>query len=118
MELIVVSNNPVYCGTAFVAPTNSNDVANGESINLGKIGAVNIYPNPVSEVLNIKWNTATDTDLTIELLTVTGQRLLTKTVQGNDFSAEMNVEDVQAGVYLLRVKMSDGEEEVFRVVKR
>lgn len=118
MELIVVSNNPVYCGTAFVAPINGSDVTNGEAIGGSKIGAVNIYPNPVSEVLNIKWNIATDADLTIELLTVTGQRLLTKTAQGNDFSVEMDVEDVQAGVYLLRVKMSDGVEEVFRMVKR
>ena len=116
--LIAVSNDPVYCGTALVAPDDNSGIANGQAIGLGKIGEVTIYPNPVSDKLNVKWDTVQDAPVSIELLAITGQVVLQHSTPANDLRYDLDVADVRPGVYMLRVRTADGEVGVFRVVKR
>ncbi len=62
-----------------------------------------IYPNPARDVLNINSNKVIES---IQIVSVSGQ--LMRTVQGNSDLEEINISDLQAGMYYLLIK-SEGE---------
>lgn len=76
---------------------------------------VKSYPNPVTDVLHIEWNGATDATQNIKLFNTTGQLLLNEVARSASYQLDMA--KFQSGVYWLQI--SNGEEQVLhRVVKR
>ena len=71
-----------------------------------------VFPNPVADNLNVRWELAINRDLSLELYNLNGRLLLNRTVAGAAKSASLNTAALPAGVYLLRI---DGA--VRRVVK-
>lgn len=65
---------------------------------------VSVFPNPTSDVLNIR---GIEEDETVRLFSPTGTLL--KSSQG----AELNMEDLAAGIYLLQVRT-----QIYKVVKQ
>jgi hypothetical protein len=63
----------------------------------------NVYPNPVINELRFS-NTKI---ILAQIFSVTGQQL--KSVFGNEISSGINVSDLKEGMYIVRIKSSDGE---------
>ena len=61
-----------------------------------------IYPNPVSDVLNI---TSEKNINTIKLLDHTGRTLMSKTIQAQN--ADLNISDFESGTYLVEMRGED-----------
>ncbi|GGG63183.1 T9SS-dependent choice-of-anchor J family protein [Epilithonimonas arachidiradicis] len=76
---------------------------------IAKHNTVKIYPNPAKNVVNIGTDLAVKS---IELFSMTGQLLKTFSKD----SKQINVGDLKAGNYLLRVK-SEGKDESFKLIK-
>lgn len=74
--------------------------------------AVNIYPNPVKDVLNISY---TQNMTGLELYNLLGQRVMVKTL--NDTQARMDLSGLPNGTYLLKVA-SDKNTNTIKVVKQ
>jgi photosystem II stability/assembly factor-like uncharacterized protein len=79
-------------------------------IHVGTIGinehskaSISVYPNPVTDVMNI---IATSNMQEIQVLNLLGEVLLNQTINTKSFS--MNTSDLKAGFYNLKIKMSDG----------
>lgn len=86
------------------------DVQNCTGINeLSGLTRLDIYPNPVSDNLNIKMETILRTDVKIEVINSFGLKVYQSpsyTVEGA-FNTSFNVSDLSSGVYFIMVKTSD-----------
>lgn len=86
------------------------DVQNCTGINeLSGLTHLEIYPNPVSDNLNVKMETILRTDVKIEVINSFGLKVYQSpsyTVEGA-FNTSFNVSDLSSGVYFIMVKTSD-----------
>ncbi len=105
--LVAVSDNPVYCGTALQNPGAGSGIASG----------FQLFPNPATDYLTIRWVTRFDSQVDIELLSIDGRQLLTAQAEGEAQFFRADLSELVSGVYVLQVRFGDGEMEVFRVVK-
>ncbi|MEQ8520713.1 MAG: PKD domain-containing protein, partial [Vicingaceae bacterium] len=71
--------------------------------------AVNIYPNPASDVVNINVSGVAGSVLNIEVSNIAGQVILTR--QLNDFNGsattELDISDLNKGVFLVKIYTED-----------
>lgn len=81
-------------------------INNMQNVNL------NVYPNPVNDILKIN---SEETIMTIELTNILGKVLLHKHV--NERSTEMYMGSYQSGYYLLHIVTKNGKEIVSKIVK-
>ena len=70
------------------------------------------YPNPVKDVLALRANSTIES---IEIYTVLGQKVLTQPIDA--LRSEINVGNLQAGNYLLKVSVN-GQTGTYSMVKR
>ena len=77
---------------------------------------VSIFPNPASEVVNIKFETPTDGAITLFLLNSTGNLLKTEQIQPATINKDINLQDLPSGVYYLRL-LKGKQVNVYKVVK-
>jgi uncharacterized repeat protein (TIGR01451 family) len=67
------------------------------------------FPNPASDVLNVNLNSERKMDLTISLINVDGKEIITRNTTANgNRHVMLNVGDVPAGFYFLRVSSNEG----------
>jgi hypothetical protein len=92
-------------------PNNVQDLAEQERMN--------VYPNPVSNELNISWANGSGKKVSLELINATGQRTFTKSVTWKEDHETISVQQLAPGMYWLAVKDEAGNV-VFRqgVVKQ
>jgi hypothetical protein len=87
-------------------------VTSNRSVSILDAGLV-AFPNPVGDVLSIRWDVALNQQLSMELYDLNGRMLQQKVVAGATKSASLDMTVLPSGVYLLRI---DGA--VRRIVKR
>ena len=90
-------------GLRIIDPTVENEMITTDNV-------IRIYPNPVRSSLFVESNINDK----IELLTLNG--IVVKTITVSDQQTIINVNDLQKGVYLLRVK-NDNEVDYFTICK-
>jgi hypothetical protein len=76
---------------------------------------VSVYPNPASDVLNVKYQTPTTTDAIITVFDVTGKTILIKTISEaatQEKVEQLIVSDLQKGAYYLRMESGESTETV------
>ncbi|MBA3827930.1 MAG: T9SS type A sorting domain-containing protein [Taibaiella sp.] len=72
-----------------------------------------VYPNPATNTLNIEWTASFGTDAVhISLISVTGQRVLEKTVSAQMLHAQLNTMGLNAGVYYCIIQSGSGRKAV------
>lgn len=74
---------------------------------------ISIYPNPVEDVLHIKFNT----DLIVKSVTIydfTGKEVINRTIQSSN---EINVSHLKSGSYVLKMNTSNGIKK-YRFIKK
>ena len=76
-----------------------------------------VYPNPVQESLNIEFMEEMPTRMEIELINANGKKLRSFLVDGHTVTESLNMRDLPAGLYFVRIKMSRDVTEVMKVWK-
>lgn len=71
---------------------------------------LNVYPNPVRDVLKIESETLVNS---VQILDVTGKLIFDKEV----FDNEVNVQNMQSGIYYLRINTADGQQYNKKMIK-
>lgn len=78
-----------------------------------------IYPNPVKEMLKINLGNPVEGNLNIEIMNIAGQRVYTQLISTEGFShAAVNVQQLKAGIYLIRISSNNqqiGERKFIKV---
>lgn len=76
---------------------------------------LNVYPNPTKNIININHSIA-GPGATMQIFSVTGQRLLTRTVAENSFFTSLDVSKLPGATYIL-VFINDGEKKQMKFEK-
>lgn len=104
-------------GCAAISDAFSPDVSEVGETKIAN-GAVRVFPNPVSDELEIKGTYGIiGQELSIELINLLGGREAQISTIGGEFSAEISVKNLPTGMYILRIK-SGSEIIQTKVVKR
>lgn len=74
-----------------------------------------VYPNPVSDQLQLKIENVSITDLSFKILDINGQLLVHKKIESNTTSIDMN--NFAPAVYFLKVLNSNKEAITYKIVK-
>lgn len=72
---------------------------------------MNVYPNPASNNLNVDFTLSNDADATVELLNGLGQVVATQVLGhvSGEQSVSIDVASLESGMYIVKVKTSNGE---------
>lgn len=71
------------------------------SVNSVTLNAVGVYPNPVSDYLNIALPVKIDGGLNIELIDVLGKSIIRQ--KSNDLLIQISISELKTGIYLLKI---------------
>ena len=71
--------------------------------------SVKVFPNPVKQNLNIKFDSKNNEDLIIQLYNISGKQILTKILKNKNKTETINFEKYNNGVYFLKTISSDGK---------
>jgi hypothetical protein len=78
--------------------------------------SVTIYPNPASEVINIKFDTPVDGEIIFFLINNQGGMAKTGKIEAATTNKEINMQDLPSGIYYLRLTKGNLVN-VYKVVK-
>ena len=92
--------------------SNTVSVVIGTSVDENDARLLTVYPNPANGKLTVRCENMER----IEVVSLTGQQLATMEVNGDH--AEVDLDDLQSGVYVLQVHTRDGVRHVTRIAKR
>lgn len=77
-----------------------------------------VYPNPTTDLLNIKADFASIANATVELYDITGKKIITDAgLFNNTDNATLDISHLQTGMYILRLK-NDGKVQEVKVIKK
>jgi hypothetical protein len=77
---------------------------------------VQIYPNPVSDILNVEFKNMVDQTIQVKLVDLTGKIVLRKEFSQPANTVRLNLISVSSGSYMLEVRAAD-KRKVFKIVK-
>ena len=76
------------------------------SINDYNIIQLDVYPNPASEIVNIKLNILNEV-ADLEIYNMLGKVVMKKSYDFNSGNLPLNISELSSGVYILKVSNSD-----------
>lgn len=89
----------------------------GESpINL-EAGLLEVFPNPGTDFVNVRYNVLNLDGAQLELLDVAGRRILRQPLKFNSGQMQIDIQNLEQGIYLLSLSNADGRQEYKKLVK-
>ena len=70
-------------------------------------GLFEIFPNPVSDILNIRFLLKETSKKHVEIININGQIVLTKGIKSGVEHAEIDVSELPKGVYFIRLNIDN-----------
>jgi hypothetical protein len=77
---------------------------------------VHIYPNPVSDMLDVEFKNMVDYTIQVRLVDLTGKTVLRKEISQPSNRLWLNLSSVSSGTYMLEIRAAD-KRKVFKIVK-
>lgn len=81
------------------------------------IDGINIFPNPVKDILNIDLGGENSPEVKVELNNLAGQLIMSKTFMNNENLLVMEMNTVPTGIYLMRVTTKKSKA-IFKIIKQ
>jgi hypothetical protein len=84
--------------------------------NLETMVSVTVYPNPASDILNIRFDEPLDEDVRLMIINAQGKPVRILVIEAATYEKQISLQDIPSGVYNLRLikgKLSN----VYKVVK-
>jgi hypothetical protein len=77
-----------------------------------------LFPNPVKKTLFISKNTSTDESLPVEIFSISGKLVWSKTFEyGGNNQIEIDLADLENGIYILKIT-SEGKMHNYKIIKQ
>jgi ELWxxDGT repeat protein len=73
-------------------------------------GMTSIYPNPANDILNVRIASAADSRISVVLTDINGTPLITRTTSSGETSLQMNIANLAAGVYFVKIISTNSSE--------
>lgn len=79
---------------------------------------VNIFPNPVSDILNVSFKMSDGMPLQLEVVNLAGQRIAQSYIQAtNGLNEKINTKNLPQGIYYLHIKSQEEDAMILKFVK-
>jgi hypothetical protein len=79
---------------------------------------ISYYPNPVLEVLYLKWELIENNSFTnVNIFTSTGRILKTYNIKEGEYSISLSFQDLQQGSYIVQLVYKSGEQKSITILK-
>jgi len=75
-----------------------------------------LYPNPVSDIVNLKYNSQNTNPATVNIYNLVGALVKSETVSNNNY--QLNVSDISNGVYIIEIRGNDWSESQKLMIQR
>ena len=80
-------------------------------------GGISIYPNPVSQTLNIQYNFKNNSKVRLEIFDVIGQQVYSRMMDNSENKTTVNTSNFMSGVYVVKLG-NEKEQFVSKFVKQ
>jgi hypothetical protein len=111
--------------TTFTASDNTIKISNGfqpqlyvtaveENIETGV--KITVYPNPASDIVNIRFDVALDQEVKLLMISSQGKPVKSIIIEATTIEKEINLQDLPSGIYYLRL-IKGNLSNVYKVVK-
>lgn len=98
---------------------NSTDSNSTEFTQSDEYIELSYYPNPVTEVLHIKWKNSLKSSVnSIEVFSTSGQKLNSTLITLQEENFEVNFYNHQQGMYNVILYYTDGQKKTFKIIKK
>ncbi len=113
-------NNTVnkVSGINIIIGKNTVSTSISEQPKVKETAAINVYPNPTNGIVKIDWEALNQKPNAVQIFDITGKLIVTKNIEANDLSAELNISEYTNGLYLVKVISKDGDTVVKKVFKQ
>ena len=106
--------NTMYAGCYFPMEVNLLRQHNSIIENVGEFLSFDVYPNPAKDIVHIEFSPDVNCRAA-EIYTMDGR--LVETCHGASLQTTIDISSLNSGVYMLKLRMSDGKEWSERIVK-
>ncbi len=112
----IIKHNVGYGGSTFnsyPAALNQCPTATLDLITLpNSISNFNLYPNPATNVVNVDFGIQNENNVTVSLMNTVGQTVVSKNMKAatGQQSVQFNTANLEAGIYLVKIKTQNGEQ--------
>jgi hypothetical protein len=113
-------NNTVnkVSGINIIIGKNTVSTSISEQPKVKETAAFNVYPNPTNGIVKIDWEALNQKPNAVQIFDITGKLLVTKNIEANDLSAELNISEYTNGLYFVKIISKDGNTVIKKVFKQ
>ena len=107
LYLVLLSTFLFHQGFAQTAITNNDLRPESPTVsqkNIATINQIDLYPNPVSDFLNVKIQNSTLNNVEFEMYNIIGNSLIVKVEETGNDNYKLDIKDLNPGYYLVIVK--------------
>jgi len=77
---------------------------------------ITVYPNPASDIVNIRFDVALDQEVKLLMISSQGKPVKSIIIEATTIEKEINLQDLPSGIYYLRL-IKGNLSNVYKVVK-
>lgn len=108
----------IVSGINIIIGKNTVSTSINQQANIKETAAFNVYPNPTNGIVKIDWTTVSQRPNSVQIFDITGKLLITKNLDNNELSTELNIAEYTNGMYLVKIITKDGNTVVKKVFKQ
>ena len=112
-RLMVVTDLPMFCAPPLPSP---NEELNQSASHSPQ--EFFLFPNPVDNQLNIRWNRANENPIIFSIYSLDGVKLIEAISPENIFDYQMTTSDLPAGMYILNIQEKGHESHNLKIIKQ
>jgi hypothetical protein len=118
IKTITTQNGNWYNGFADITPSIAVKIIDATFLNLSQFQNLkgNVFPNPLNNQMNIVLETSEE-KAELNILDLTGLLILNKEINLNNGTHTLNIEDLEDGMYMVRIRLNSGQSSVFNIIK-
>ncbi len=97
----------------------TEDISEGTPQNTDLTRAVNLFPNPIENELNLDWSASVNTYVkSIQVYSLGSKMIENRTPSKSTQQYKINFNHYASGIYIIRILFDNGKQETFKVIKK
>jgi subtilisin family serine protease len=107
-----------YCEESAKSNDNDADDSKEDKTEIADLKSINVYPNPSSGIFTLSTSQNSSALKTIEVFDLTGKKHRFELLTDSSRSVELNLEGLAEGIYLLKIRRTDGTIDSSKIILR
>lgn len=114
----ISNTSNTVAGIKIIIGKNTLSNSTNQQLKVKETVAFNVYPNPTNGIVKIDWASLSQKPNSVQIFDITGKLLITKNLDNNELSTELNIAEYTNGIYLVKIITKDGNTVIKKVFKQ